>query len=28
MVPTPGEVVAALRHLWATTAPRGQGASR
>ena len=28
MVPTPGEVVGALRRLWATTEPRGEGASR
>jgi 2-oxoglutarate ferredoxin oxidoreductase subunit alpha len=28
MVPTPGEVVAALRRLWATTAPRAEEAPR
>jgi len=28
IVPTPGEVVAALRRLWATTAPRAEGAPR
>ena len=28
IVPSPGEVVTALRHLWATTESRGEGASR
>jgi 2-oxoglutarate ferredoxin oxidoreductase subunit alpha len=28
MVPSPGEVVAALRHVWATTAERSREAPR